>query len=131
MFTEMLSQSNAQLEQAMQPARKLQSAMVNHVAKVTDFQMEALKGYSELGLDDLRALQQVQDGNSLQAYVSRHAELMKTISEKMSGDMQTLMQLQRSFGEEVQKLTQEGVEKAGETARKQASQAATTVKKSA
>ncbi len=131
MFTEMLSQSNAQLEQAMQPARKFQSAVVNHMAKVTDFQMEALKTYSELGLDELRALHKVEDGDSLQAYVSKHTELMKAVSEKLSGDMTTLMQMQRGFGEELQKLAQESLEKAGESARKQTRQAVATARKSA
>ncbi|MEX0730643.1 MAG: phasin family protein [Aquisalimonadaceae bacterium] len=124
MYTELFSKANHQLEDMMQPARRLQGAMVDHMAKVTDFQLDTLRGYSELGMKELRALQDVNDPQSLQNFMSQHAELLRTFSEKISRDMNEMVKLQRHFAEDLQKVGRESASRVVQAAESTAEETA-------
>lgn len=111
MYADLFSKANHQIEDIMQPARRLQGTVVEHMAKMTDFQLDTLRSYSELGLKELRALQDVNDPQSLQQYMTQHADLLRTFSEKMSSDMNELVRLQRHFAEDLQQVGREGASK--------------------
>ncbi len=107
MYTELFSRTTGQMEQALLPARRLQQLMVEHTARLADFQLQSLKNYSEMGIDQWRALQDVKSPEDLQALLTRNTELVKTLSEKLSTDINELTSLHRLLGEELQKVTQD------------------------
>ncbi|MFV8835482.1 TIGR01841 family phasin [Aquisalimonas sp.] len=127
MYTEMFEKTNTQFEQMLNPVRKAQSTMLDHVARITDFQMEAVKHYSELGIDNLRALKDVNDPQSLQAYVTKQTEVAKSLGEKVTADMNEFVKINRGFAEQLQKLAQDGVTAASEQAKQQTKQAVSAV----
>ena len=126
MYAEMFEKTNSQMEQVLNPMRKAQGTMLDHFAKVADFQVEAMKHYSDLSIQNLRALKDVNDAQSLQAYVSKQTEVAKSLGEKVSADVSEFVKLQRGFAEEMQKLAQDGVANATPEAVKQAQKSAAT-----
>lgn len=120
MYTEMFEKTSSQMTQALTPVREAQGKVLDHVAKVADFQVEAMKHYSDLGLSTLRALAEVKDPQSLQAYVSKQTEVTKSLGEQISADLNQFVKINRGFAEEIQKLTQQSVTTASEQAKKAA-----------
>lgn len=127
MYTEMFEKTNAQVEEMMNPLRKAQNTMLDHVARIADFQVEAVKHYSELSIDNLRALKDINDPQSLQAYVTKQTDVAKSLGEKVTADMNEFVKINRGFAEEMQKLAQDGVTAASEQAKQQTKQAVSAV----
>lgn len=107
MYQELFGKGTAQLEDLMVPARKFQGLVVDHFGKLADFQMDALRAYTDMGLEQLRAVKKIDDAKSFQDYVAGQSKVAKTLSEKLSQDVNTLTALSKNFGAEVQKLAQE------------------------
>lgn len=120
MYTEMFEKTSSQMAQALNPIREAQGKMLDHFAKIADFQVEAMKHYSELSLGTLRAMAEIKDPQSLQAYVSKQTEVSKSLGEQLTTDMNQLVKINRSFTEDMQKLTQQSVTTASEQAKKAA-----------
>ena len=120
MYSEMFDKTNSQMAQVLTPIREAQGKMLDHVAKVADFQVEAMKHYSELSLGTLRAIAEIKDPQSLQAYVSKQTEVSKSLGEQITADLNQLVKINRGFAEDMQKLTQKSVTTASEQAKKAA-----------
>lgn len=136
MYTELFGSVNKQLDDVAAPVRAAQTAFVEHIASLTEFHVNALRGYSELGINHLRTVQGIDNPQSL---IDTQGDLMKTLGERLSQDLGTLGKLQQDYVQQVQGLTAEAaktvegkVEKTGKTARKAASTAQrSTAKKTA
>lgn len=123
MYTEMFDKTSTQMTQFLNPLLNAQGKVVDHVAKIADFQVEAVKNYSELSFGTLRALTEVKDPQSLQAYVTKQTEVAKSLGERVTADMNELVKINRSFAEDLQKMTQQNVSNATEQAKKATKQA--------
>jgi len=121
MINELFSKANNQLGDMMVPTRKLQGVFVKHMERVTDFQLHTLRHYSEIGLQQMRALQDVSDP---QTFMTKNAEMLKSFNENMSSDMNEFVKLQRHFAEDLQEVGKEGAEKASQMTRSVTEQAA-------
>ncbi len=124
MYQELFGKSTAQLEDLIAPARKFQGLVVDHFTKLADFQLDALRAYTDLGLEQLRAVKNVGDAKSFQDYVSSQSKVAKTVGDKVTKDVNTLAALNKDFTAEVQKLAQENVAKFGQAAKPAAPKAA-------
>jgi phasin family protein len=109
MFEEMFQKTNVQFGELFAPARKFNALVVDNLEKVTKFQLEALRSYADLGIEQLRGALEVNDAQSLQAYVSNQQKVAETVSKKLSSDAETFAALSKDFTVEVQKLAQENV----------------------
>ncbi|WP_200176585.1 phasin family protein [Ectothiorhodospira shaposhnikovii] len=109
MYNEFFNTSQEQLEKLAGPVRKFNNATLDHAAKLVEYQISMFRSYSEITIEQLRALQTVTDPKSLQAYVNAQAEATKSLSEKVAKDTNELVELQRGYAEEVQKLSEEGL----------------------
>lgn len=128
MYSEIFGNVSKQLEGVTAPARKMQEAYVEHLASLTEFHVEALRGYTELGLNHLRAVQGVQDP---QALISSQTELLKTLGERANQDASTLTKIQQDYASQVQGLTAESVKTAEVKAEKPVRKAASTTSRAA
>ena len=131
MYEELFSRTSGQVEQMMAPARKMQGLMVDHFSRMTDFQMQRLQNYSEIGLNQLRTMQEVRNPEDFQAFVERQTEMLKSTSEKLSADFSEVAEMQRSLAEELQKLARESFDGAVAGTGKQPRQPTSQAKKSA
>ena len=124
MYQELFGKSTAQLEDLIAPARKFQGLVVDHFTKLADFQLNALRSYTDLGLEQLRAVKNVDDAKSFQDYVSSQSKVAKTVGDKVTQDVNTLAALSKDFTAEVQKLAQDNVATFGQAAKPVAPKAA-------
>lgn len=133
MYNEIFGSVNKQLEEVTAPVRAAQEAFVEHLASLTEFHVDAIRGYSELGLNHLRTVQGIDNPQNL---ISTQSELLKTLGERVSQDLGTLGKLQQDYVQQVQGLaadTAKSVEaKTEKTVRKTATAASRgTAKKTA
>lgn len=117
MYQEMLSKASDQMDQMFLPARKMQQMMVDHMSRMVEFQVACMRGYSDLCMEQLQAMQAVKTPEDMQAFLNQHADMVKTASERMSADMNKAVGLQRDFSEDLQKVTQESLSGLMETAK--------------
>lgn len=109
MYEEMFEKANAQFGEAMAPARKFNALLLDNMEKLANFQLEAVRSYTDLSLSQLRSALEISDAQSLQAYVSNQSKVAETFGQKLAEDANTLASLSKDFGAEVQKLAQENV----------------------
>lgn len=133
MYTELFGSVNKQLEDVAAPIRAAQSAFVEHIASLTEFNVNALRGYSELGINHLRSVQGLDNPQSL---IDSQGELLKTVGERLSQDLGMLSKMQQDYVQQVQGLTAQTAKtveaKSEKTVRKAASTAQrSTAKKTA
>ncbi|MCK8516203.1 phasin family protein [Methylonatrum kenyense] len=123
---------NKQIEEVTAPVRAAQEAFVEHLASLTEFHVDAVRGYSELGLNHLRAVQGIDNPQTL---ITTQNELLKTLGERVSQDLGTLSKLQQDYVQQVQGLAAETAKtveaKAEKTVRKTASTSRGGAKKTA
>ncbi len=109
MYEEMLKNANAQFGELLAPARKLNALLLDNAEKLSSFQLEAMRSYLDLSLSQVRGALEVNDIQSLQAYVGNQSKVAETFGQKLSEDASNLAHMGKEFGAEVQKLAQENV----------------------
>lgn len=102
------------------PARAYANLSVDFAEKLANAQLDAGKAYTETGLSQLRALLDVRDAEGLRAYVENQQQVAKDLTERLKGDTEKVVSLQQDFVQKSQKLTEDNVKQATETATKSA-----------
>ncbi|MDR5865597.1 phasin family protein [Halomonas koreensis] len=100
------------------PARAYAGLTVDFAEKLTHAQLEAGRAYAETGLAQLRALVDVKDAEGLRSYMEGQQKVAKELTERLKGDAEKVASLQQDFVQQSQKLTEENVKQATETASK-------------
>ena len=89
------------------PMRKLNALMVENMEKMTDFQIEALKSYSKMGVNQMKNATEVKDAESVRDFTATQAELMSTLSKKVLEDAKSMADMSMEFKQEVEKIVEE------------------------
>ncbi|WP_028304090.1 phasin family protein [Oceanospirillum maris] len=89
------------------PMRKMNSLMVENMEKMTEFQIEALKSYSKMGVNQLKNATEVKDAESVRDFTASQAELMSTLSKKVLEDAKSMADMTMEFKQEVEKIVEE------------------------
>ena len=89
------------------PMRKLNALMVENMEKMTDFQIEAMKSYSKMGVNQLKNAAEVKDADSVRDFTASQAELMSTLSKKVLEDAKSMADMSMEFKQEVEKIVEE------------------------
>ncbi len=95
---------NEQVEKlglGFEPARKAAALGVDHLEKLVALQLDAAQAYAELAVGEARAALDVRDANGLQAYVKRQQDVAKTVNERVKGDADKVMSLNRNFVDQI------------------------------
>jgi len=106
MFDAMLKASPMDYKAMMAPVQQFNTMMLDHTAKLVEFQVSAIKTYSDLGMQQMRAMAGIKDVDTLQSFVSSQSSMVKALSEKMNSDANTLVNFSKDFSDDVQKLAQ-------------------------
>ena len=106
MFDSMFKNLPTSYDAMVAPMQAFNSLMIDHTAKLVDFQISAMKAYGDLGIQQMRAMSGVKDVDSLQSFVQSQTDMVKTLSDKMNSDANTLVNFGKDFSEDVQKLAQ-------------------------
>ena len=89
------------------PMRKLNALMVENMEKMTDFQIEALKSYSKMGVNQMKNATEVKDAESVRDFSASQAELMSTLSKKVLEDAKSMADMSMEFKQEVEKIVED------------------------
>lgn len=109
---------NEQLEKLlMGPTRAFIGLGVDHLEKLVNVQLEATKAYTELGLQQARAALEIREPKDLENYVQGQQEVVRTLGERVKGDAEMVVALNREFAEKAQQLAQESATGLGKAAR--------------
>ncbi|GAA0620265.1 phasin family protein [Halomonas beimenensis] len=120
MQDKMFDAFNDQTRQFFEPMRKLNSLMLQNLERMTEYQMESLKRYSQMGTERLRDATEIQDAEDLRDFGTRQAEMMNELSRQMLEDARALGEMSLEFKAELEKLYAESgqalAEQAGQSA---------------
>lgn len=118
MFQDKLMQDkvlNAFSEQAKSfydPLRKMNTLMVDNMQKMANFQMDAVKSYSQMSLSQAKNTVAVKDAEGFRDLSASQVELMTTFGKKIQEDTKTLTDMSMKFKVEVEQLMKDARDQA-------------------
>ena len=101
---------NAFTEQAktmFAPASKFNGLMVDSLEKMTEFQMKAIKSYSDILFGQMKKAAEVKDVDTLRTFSSSQAEAAGNINKKVIEDAKALTEMATDFKEQVESIMEE------------------------
>ena len=105
-----LNNINEQIQKlVVAPTQAFVSLSVDQAERLVNLQVETANDYVELGFKQLRAALDVKDPQGLQAYVEGSRKVAENLGERVKGDAEKVVSLQREFAEKAQQLAQENV----------------------
>mgnify|MGYP001197275398 CR=1 FL=1 len=117
---------NAFAEQAKSmyaPLSKFNSLFVENMEKMTEFQLNAIKTYAEMGLDQMKKATEIKDADSMRTFTATQAETASALNKKVMEDAKALSDMAMEFKTQVEAIMEE--------ARSTAAASATTAKPAA
>lgn len=112
MYDELLKSWSGNTEQYLEPSKKMAELALTNAEKAFAMQMNLAQGYFDLAMKQMKAMLEVKDPASLQAFLSQQAEVAKSVSEKVVADAQAVAELNAEAGAEVKKLAEESIKTA-------------------
>lgn len=94
-----------------EPLIKANKVMIDNVEKMLLFQMNTLKSYCDIGINQLRAAAEITDPHSLQDFCKRQAEIVQTLQCKFMNDTRILSAMAAGFKTEIEGLTRNTLER--------------------
>jgi phasin family protein len=104
MYENLLQQLSEQSQKMAEPVNEITSLAVDYIEKISQFQVNAVKAYTELGMDQLKNAASIKDADSLQGFIGRQQDMAQTVSKKIAEDAQTLAKLGEVFASDIQNL---------------------------
>lgn len=95
------------LSEPLVRANKLFAA---NVEKIVVFQMNALKSYLDIGLNQLKAAAEITDIESMQDFYKRQTEIAQTVQQKLMIDAKVMSDMATRFKTEMDNLTKAALE---------------------
>ncbi len=76
---------------------------------LTELQLNAIRTYSEVGLNQMKAATEIKDVTSLTAFNSQQLSVLTKLSQQMMDDSNKLQAIAKEFKEDVEKMTSENL----------------------
>ncbi|HKJ95954.1 MAG TPA: TIGR01841 family phasin [Gammaproteobacteria bacterium] len=109
MSNQTLNQFTEQFTKAFEPVRAFAGLNIDHFEKLAQFQLEAARAYTDLGIAQVRESLQVGDAKSLQDYVAKQKDAAETVGKRVNEDAQKLAEFGKAYTEEATKLVEQNV----------------------
>ncbi|NMQ20745.1 phasin family protein [Candidatus Competibacter phosphatis] len=93
-----------------EPLVKVNKLMVENIEKMMLFQMNSLKAYLDIGINQMRAAAEINDVKSLQSFYKRQTDIAQTVQQKMLHDAKAMSDLATRFKTEMDGLTKTTLE---------------------
>lgn len=107
MQEKMMNAFTEQTKNMYNPMRKINALLVENMEKMTDFQLEALKAYSQMGLNQMKQATKVKDADGVRDYSTSQAEMLGSLSKKVLEDAKTMADMSMAFKAEVEGIIEE------------------------
>ena len=102
------------------PLSKFNSLFVQNVEKITELQLNAIKSYAEIGIDQLKKAAEIKDADTVRAFTSAQAEAATNLNKKIMEDVKVFSDMANDFKTQVEGLIEETRATATKTEAKQA-----------
>lgn len=109
MNTNILATVTEQSKSFMAPVQKLNAIAIANTEKTFAFQTASLQKYAELGMAQWKAAAEVNDAESLVAYLTDQGARMTDVGEQVIADTKQAYRLGMDFLSEAQKVTEENM----------------------
>lgn len=114
MYENLLQQLSEQSQKMAEPVTEITSLTVDYIEKISQFQVNAVKAYTELGMDQLKNAAAIKDPDSLQDFIGKQTDMAQTVSKKIAEDAQTLAKLGEVFASDIQNLAKKDLARLSE-----------------
>lgn len=115
---------NDQAKAMYTPMAKFNSLLVESMEKMTEFQLNTIKSYAEIGLGQMKNAVTIQDAEGLRQFTASQAEATSIINKKILEDAKVMSDMAADFRnkiEDVMAQTRQAAEKPVAAAAKKAS----------
>lgn len=103
-FMNQFNNLNENTQKMFEPWTKLTQAFVKNAETMTEFSLNTIKSYSEMGLENMRQVAGIDSAESAKEFNSKQAEMLNVISQQMLADAKRMTELGNSMQEEVMKV---------------------------
>ncbi len=114
MYEKLLSQLTEQSQKFAMPVNEITTLTVGYIEKLSQFQVNAVKSYTDLGMDQLKNASEIKDAESLQAFIQKQTDVASSVSKKIAEDAQTLAKMGEVFATDIQSLAQKDLARLSE-----------------
>ncbi|MCG3811401.1 phasin family protein [Photobacterium damselae] len=109
MYSDFFKTFTDQTEKTLQPYVKFNKLMTKNVEVLTELQLNAIRTYSEMGIEQMKAVGEIRDVTSLAAYNSQQMTVLTKLSQQMVEDSNKLQSIAKEFKEDLEKLSSENL----------------------
>ncbi|CAM4397806.1 phasin family protein [Vibrio astriarenae] len=109
MYTDLFKSFTDQSQKSMEPYFKFNQLMTKNVEVLTELQLNAIRAYSDMGLEQMKAAASVKDVTSLTAFSGQQLNALTKLSQQMMDDSNKLQGIAKEFKDDVEKLTSENL----------------------
>ncbi|WOO29633.1 phasin family protein [Vibrio parahaemolyticus] len=109
MYTDFFKTFSDQTEKNPEPYLKFNKLVTKNVEVLTELQLNAIRTYSEVGLNQMKAASEIKDVTSLTAFNSQQLSVLTKLSQQMMDDSNKLQAIAKEFKEDVEKMTSENL----------------------
>lgn len=89
------------------PMQKFSALFVGNMEKMTEFQLNAIKSYAEVGIDQMKKAAEIKDADSMRSFSSSQAEATTELNKKIMEDAKSLSEMATEFKGEVEAIMEE------------------------
>ncbi|RXE48889.1 phasin family protein [Chromohalobacter israelensis] len=118
MQDKMFSAFSEQTRGFFEPMRKFNGLMLDNMERMTEYQLDAMKRYSQLGVERMRAASEVKDAEGMRDFTTQQADMLNALSKQMLEDARAMAEISLKFKSELEDMMAE----AGQNAADQASE---------
>ncbi|MCK0767750.1 phasin family protein [Chromohalobacter canadensis] len=118
MQDKMFSAFSEQTRGFFEPMRKFNGLMLDNMERMTEYQLDAMKRYSQLGVERMRAASEVKDAEDARDFTTQQADMLNALSKQMLEDARAMADISLKFKSELEEMMSE----AGQNAADQASE---------
>ena len=103
-FLNQFNQFSGDTQKMFEPWTKLNQAFLKNAEMMTEFSLNTIKSYSEMGLENMRQVAEIDSPESAKNFNDKQAEMLNVISQQMLADAQRMSELGSSMHDEVIKV---------------------------
>ncbi|WP_201585366.1 phasin family protein [Psychrobacter jeotgali] len=99
-----MNQFNESTQKMFEPWTKLNQAFLKNAEMMTEFSLNTIKSYAEMGLENMRQVSEIDSPESAENFSNKQAEMINNISQKMLADAQRMTELGSSMHDEIMQV---------------------------
>lgn len=103
-FMNQFNQFSGDAQKMFEPWTKLNQAFLKNAETMTEFSLNTIKSYSEMGLENMRQVAGIDSPESAKEFSEKQTEMLNVISQQMLADAQRMTELGNSMHDEVMKV---------------------------